>query len=90
VIPGGSTLSEATSQDLARLVADVNDRGIKALIGNVQQQNRLLDAIADESGGTLQVVPIYVESIGEPGSPAADYQGMMIWNAQQMVQALQD
>jgi len=90
VIPGGSTLAEATSQDLARLVADVNDRGIKALIGNVQQQNRLLDAIANESGGTLQVVPIYVESIGEPGSPAADYQGMMIWNAQQIVQALQD
>ncbi len=90
VIPGGSTLAEATSQDLARLVADVNDRGIKALIGNVQQQNRLLDAIADESGGTLMVVPVYVESIGEPGSPAADYQGMMIWNAQQIVQALQD
>jgi zinc/manganese transport system substrate-binding protein len=90
VIPGGSTLAEATSQDLARLVADVDDRGIKALIGNVQQQNRLLDAIADESGGTLQVVPIYVESIGEPGSPAADYQGMMIWNAQQIVQALRD
>jgi zinc/manganese transport system substrate-binding protein len=90
VIPGGSTLAEATSQDLARLVSQVNDRGIKALIGNVQQQNRLLDAIADESGGTLQVVPIYVESIGEPGGPAADYQGMMIWNAQQIVQALQD
>ena len=90
VISGGSTLSEATSADLARLVAQVNDRGIRALIGNVQQQNRLLDAIADESGGTLMVVPIYVESIGEPGSPAADYQGMRIWNAQQIVQALQD
>jgi zinc/manganese transport system substrate-binding protein len=90
VIPGGSTLAEATSQDLARLVSQVNDRGIKALIGNVQQQNRLLDALANESGGTLQVVPIYVESIGEPGSPAADYQGMMIWNAQQIVEALQD
>jgi zinc/manganese transport system substrate-binding protein len=90
VIPGGSTLAEATSQDLARLVSQINDRGIKALIGNVQQQNRLLDAIATESGGTLQVVPIYVESIGEPGSPAADYQGMMIWNAQRIVEALQD
>lgn len=90
VIPGGSTLSEATSADLARLVAQVAERGIKALIGNVQQQNPLLDAIAGESGGTLQVVPIYVESIGEPGSPAATYQGMMIWNAQQIVQALQD
>jgi zinc/manganese transport system substrate-binding protein len=90
VIPGGSTLAEATSADLARLVAQVSERGIRALIGNVQQQNRLLDAIAGESGGTLQVVPIYVESIGEPGTPAADYQGMMIWNAQQIVEALQD
>jgi zinc/manganese transport system substrate-binding protein len=90
VIPGGSTLSEATSADLARLVGQVADRGIRALIGDVQQPNRLLDAIADESGGTLQVVPIYVESVGEPGSPAADYQGMMIWNAQQITEALQD
>ena len=90
VIPGGSTLAEATSQDLAQLVADINERDIKALIGNIQQQNRLLDAIAGESGGTLQVVPIYVESIGEPGGEAADYQGMMIWNAQQIVEALQD
>jgi zinc/manganese transport system substrate-binding protein len=75
---------------LAQLVADINERDIKALIGNIQQQNRLLDAIAGESGGTLQVVPIYVESIGEPGGEAADYQGMMIWNAQQIVEALQD
>jgi zinc/manganese transport system substrate-binding protein len=90
VIPGGSTLAEATSADLARLVADVDARGITALIGNIHQPNRLLDALAEESRGTLTVVPIYVESVGEVGSPAADYQGMMIWNAQQIVEALQD
>jgi zinc/manganese transport system substrate-binding protein len=90
VIPGGSTLAEATSADLARLVAEVNARGITALIGNIHQPNRLLDALAEESGGTLTVVPIYVESVGEAGGPAADYQGMMIWNAQQIVEALQD
>jgi len=90
VIPGGSTLAEATSADLARLVAEVDARGITALIGNIHQPNRLLDALAEESGGTLTVVPIYVESVGEAGSPAADYQGMMVWNAQQIVEALQD
>ena len=90
LIPGGSTLAEATSQDLAAIVADVKERNITALIGDIQHQNRLLDAVADESGGTLQVVLVYVESIGEPNGDAADYQAMMVWNAQQIAQALQD
>jgi zinc/manganese transport system substrate-binding protein len=90
VIPGGSTLSDATSAELARLVDAVDKRGIRALIGSIHSPSRLLDAIAEESGGSLQVVPLYVESVGEPGTPAADYQGMMIWNAQQIVKALQD
>lgn len=90
VIPGGSTLAEATSQDIARLVADVTDRGILALIGSVFKENTLLDTIAAESGGEVTVVPLYVESVGEPGGQTGTYQQMMVWNAQQIAQALQD
>jgi len=90
VIPGGSTLAEATSQDIARLVAGVTDRGIQALIGSVFKENTLLDTIAAESGGEVSVVPLYVESVGEPGGDAATYQLMMIWNGQQIAEALQD
>ena len=90
VIPGGSTLAEATSQDIARLVADVTDRGILALIGSVFKENTLLDTIASESGGEVTVVPLYVESVGEPGGETGTYQQMMVWNAQQIAQALQD
>jgi zinc/manganese transport system substrate-binding protein len=90
VIPGGSTLADATSQDIAQLVEEVTSREVLALIGSVFRENTLLDTIAAESGGLVSVVPLYVESVGEPGSDTGTYQQMMIWNAQQIAGALQD
>lgn len=90
VIPGGSTLAEATSQDIAQLVQEIENRGVLALIGSVFKENTLLDTISSESGGQVSVVPLYVESVGEPGSETGSYQAMMLWNAEQIANALQD
>jgi zinc/manganese transport system substrate-binding protein len=87
VIPGGSTLAEASSQDLAALVAEIESRGLTAMFGNFHVPSDLLDAVAEESGG-LDVVPLYIGSIGEPGSDQGSYQEMMIYNARQMASAL--
>lgn len=90
VIPGGSTLSEPTSQDLARLVATIRERDIGVLIGSVFRSSPLLGALAEESGGDLLVVDLYVESVGEAGSDQATYQQMMVFNARALAEALQD
>lgn len=88
LIRGGSTLAEPSSQELAELVEQIQSRGLTTLFGNYHVPSDLLDAIAEESGGGVQVVPLYLGSIGEPGSGYASYQEMMLSNARVMAQAL--
>jgi len=87
VIPSGSTLAEPSSQDLALLVQEIENRGLEVMFGNFHAPSGLLDAVAEESGG-LDVVPLYLGSIGEPGSEQGTYQDMMLFNARQMAAAL--
>ena len=87
VIPGGSTLAEPSSAELAALVATIENLGIPALMGNYYEQSDLMEAVAQESG-SLTVVPLYVGSVGAPGSGAEDYSSMMVTNAQLIADAL--
>ena len=87
VIPGGSTLAEASSQDLAELVERIEALGLKAMFGNFHAPSDLLEAVAEESGG-IDVVPLYIGSIGQPGSEQESYQEMMLYDARQIAQAL--
>ena len=87
VIPGGSTLAEPSSQELATLVATIEELSVPALMGNIHEQSDLLTAVAAESGD-LSVVSLYVGSVGGPDSEAADYPSMMLTNAQLIADAL--
>lgn len=87
VIPGGSTLAEPSSQQLAALVATIEELSVPALMGNIHEQSDLLTAVAAESGD-LSVVSLYVGSIGGPDSGVDDYQSMMLTNAQLIADAL--
>lgn len=82
VIPAGTTLAEPSSADLAALVATIQTEGITAIFANTSSPAALADAVAAESGSDIKVIPLYVESLGEPGSPAATYIDMMRANAQ--------
>lgn len=88
VIPGGSTLAEPSSQELAALVATIQERGVRAIFGNYYVPSDLLQAVAEESGGAIDVVPLYVGSVGEPGGDADDYEAMMLTNARLVAAAL--
>ena len=87
VIPGGSTLAEASSQDLAELVQRIEELGLEAMFGNFHVPSDLLSAVAEESGG-IEVVPLYIGSIGQPGSEQESYQSMMLYDARQIARAL--
>jgi zinc/manganese transport system substrate-binding protein len=87
VIPGGSTLAEPSSQELAALVATIEELSVPALMGNIHEQSDLLTAVAAESGG-LSVVSLYVGSVGGSDSEAADYRSMMLTNAKLIADAL--
>lgn len=87
VIPGGSTLGEPSSTDLAQLAATIQAEGVPVIFSNTSSPSTLVDALAGEAGN-VAVVPLYEGSVGEPGSPAATYQGMMRVNAERIANAL--
>jgi zinc/manganese transport system substrate-binding protein len=89
VIPAGTTLAEPSSADLAALVATIKAEGITAIFSNTSSPTALAEAVAAESGTDIRVIPLYVESLGEPGSPAATYIDMMRANAQLIAEGLQ-
>lgn len=87
VIPGGSTLAEPSSAELADLTATVQRTGVPAIFANTTNPQALVDALASEAGA-IEVVALYVDSLGEPGSDADTFQGMVRTNAQLISDAL--
>lgn len=87
VIPGGSTLAEPSSAHLADVAATIRTTGVPAVFADRGEPTGFIGAAAAEAG-EVAVVPLYVESVGEPGSGADTYQSMMLDNAASIAAAL--
>jgi len=87
VVPGGSTLAEPSSAELAALAATVEEAGVPAIFANTANPQALVDALAAEVGD-VAVVDLYIGSLGAPGSGAETYAGMMTTDAQRISDAL--
>jgi zinc/manganese transport system substrate-binding protein len=90
VIPGGSTLGEPNSQELATLVGVIQDRDVPAIFGNNALGQDVLDVVAGEVGRDVQVVSLFIGSLGGPDSEATTYVQMMPTHANFIAQALRD
>lgn len=90
VIPGGSTLGEPNSEELADLVRIIRAEGITAIFGNSAASSDVLDILSSEVGGDVSVVELFVGSLGGPGSGAESYVEMMKSNASRISTALAD
>jgi len=90
VIPGGSTLGEPSSADLADLVATMRAEGVTTIFSGVGNSTAVADAVAAELGDDVQIVSLYEASLGGPGSGAESYLDMMRSNASAISTALQD
>lgn len=88
VIPSTSTSAGASAGDLEELAATIKLEGVRAIFAETTQPTRLAEALADEVGDNIAVVPLYTESLGEPGSGADTYVGMMRTNTKRIYQAL--
>ena len=88
VIPGGSTLSEPSSVDLANLVALINETGVSAIFAETSEPLVLAEAIADEVDHEVEVVSLYTGSLGEEGSGAESLIGMLLTNAERIASGL--
>lgn len=88
VIPSISTLAEPSSEHLAQLVGVIKETGVPAIFGNTARSDQLLETLSAEAGRPVQVVPLYVGSLGPEGSGAQDYPSMMRENATLIANAL--
>lgn len=87
VVPGGSTLARPSSAEMAALARTVRETGVPAIFANTANPQALVDALAQEVA-RVDVVDLYVGSLGDPGSGAESYQGLMTTNARRIAHAL--
>lgn len=87
VIPAGSTSDGVSGGALAELATLLRDTGVPAVFTEQTASTALSDTLASEVGD-VDVVALYVESLGPGGSEADTYDAMMRLNAQRIADAL--
>lgn len=88
VVPGTSTQAEPSAQEFATLAGVLRDAGVGAIFAETTVSHRLADSLAAEVGRDVQVVELYSDSLGEPGSGAETYAGLLRTDAQLIADAL--
>lgn len=73
---GFSTESEASAQDVARIIRQIRAEHIPAVFLENISDPRLMQQIAEESGARIGG-KLYSDALSEPGGPAATYVEMM-------------
>ena len=88
VIPSGTTLAEPSSADVAALEGVIRETQVPAIFADTSSPSALADMLATDTGNDIQVVELFSESLGGPGSGGATYLEMIHTNADRIVDAL--
>ncbi|MBZ0293311.1 MAG: metal ABC transporter substrate-binding protein [Anaerolineae bacterium] len=89
VIPSLSTLVEPSPQDVADLIATIQDTGVKAIFVEASDPGRLAEAIAGDVG-EVEIVSLYSDALSEPDEPAGTYLDYLRYDAEAIAQAVGD
>jgi zinc/manganese transport system substrate-binding protein len=88
IIPGGSTLGEPSSADLARLVGTIEAQGVRAIFVDGPESTALADSLASELDHPVAVVVLFGDSLGGEGSGASTLSEMLLTTAARITEAL--
>ncbi len=88
IIPGGSTLAEPSSAEIAALVETIVSNNVPAIFVENIGSVGVADILAEETGTDIQVVQLVSDALGEPGSETGTYLGMLLHNASAIAGAL--
>lgn len=88
LISGGDTLARPSPSEVAALAAVVAAQGVPAIFAEVMVDDSLATALAEAAGTEVQVVRLHTDALGEPGSGADTYAGMLRTNAELIAGAL--
>ncbi len=86
LIPSLAPDVEPSAEHLAGLVEVIRERNAPAVFSETTVSGKLPQALARETGAVF--VQLYADSLGEKGSPAGTYLGMVRTNVERMVEAL--
>ncbi len=91
VIPSFTSTAGASAGDVARLVSVIEAEGVPAVfIGATATQGtrQLAEALAEEAGSQVRVLPLLSGSLAPRGEPGDTYLGYMRYNIDQIVLGL--
>jgi zinc/manganese transport system substrate-binding protein len=88
VIPSGSDVAEPSAAALANLAKLINELSVPAIFTENTTSPNLANTLAAETGRGVDVVPLFSDAIGEPGSGGESYIAMMRTNGQRIAAAL--
>lgn len=77
VLPSGTTLASPSASDLAGLAEAVRTHGVPTIFADSSQPDRLAQVLAQQAGVDVGVVPLFSESLTEPGGGAGTYLDLM-------------
>lgn len=90
IVPGGSTLAEPSSAEIAELVATIVSNDVPAIFVENIASTGLAEILAEETGTSIEIVLLVSDALGEPGSATGTYLGMLEYNATAIADALAD
>ena len=82
------SFEEPSPQDIADLIRQVEDEGVKAVFGSEVFPSPVLEQIGDEAGVRYVDVLRDDDLTGEPGDPEHSWAGLMKFNFITMIEAL--
>jgi zinc/manganese transport system substrate-binding protein len=92
VIPGSSTQAEADARQFSELIRTVEEAGVAAIFAENTDSTTLAEQLASEVVGRtdvdVEVVKLYTDALGEPGSGAETYLDLLRTTAQRITDAL--
>jgi zinc/manganese transport system substrate-binding protein len=86
VLPGSSTLAESSPAELEQLAATIESAGVPAIFAEALESTDEATSLGERLG--VEVVTLYTDSLGEPGSGAETYPDMMRFDAHAIATAL--
>ncbi len=87
IIPSMSSEAQPSSQDVAQLTQKIKAENVKAIFLESSINPRLAQQVGADAGVKV-VDTLYGDTLGEPGTPGATYEGMMRYNTDTIVSAL--
>jgi ABC-type Zn uptake system ZnuABC Zn-binding protein ZnuA len=89
VIPSLSTQAQPSAKEISALVDQVEQEGVAAVFPESALDDRLEAAVSREAGADVGE-PLYTDSLGAEGTPAATYVGSMRENARRLALGMSD